>query len=406
MKQLIFIVAIFSLSSCFDTESLEKQVNKSTNEINDAITRISANGEDMTNVLNDLKTKLPKDVKEIISVDIDRMVKTTTATAGAEFRCEADFLQKRIVQGLRNLQIQLYNKVHKDKKSFEIFTPTICNPVPTVLDLNVENKFIQIYGYDYNSNIKLYAINQQGAKRDISSTINKPSDYLLTVTTNESLLKELENYKELQLEYKDKALNSMSIIPKRPKICEEIPDSDVPSKIDFYAQKCNNEDAEFAGHGPIINSHNRLFLSEDKRSVMCEINFTADEKDGGSCGSFRNTYKIYTAKTGYQIKEILSPTTNSVDNFEDTDHADDNDVGANGFIKEASYRGDHKGADIGSYTGATLYFSTLRVTLVECCNNCVDKSTIQKINLATKNEPELLKNISKETQKLIKQVKK
>ena len=377
-KPFIFITAfcLFTNISCNKLEQLQEQVDRSVTELTSATDRLNANGANIVNILNSIKTDFPQEIHDIITNDVQNLVTTSVAATGQEFRCNVDFLRDRVKRGLSNTIIKLKNLVLLRKKAslqpIPLIQPTFCSCTPNEIDLNNDKtKSVQVYGYDFDNadSLHVYASKLDGTRMDISSWVAKPSNYNITIGVNQGA--SLAGYNKVEIYMSHKGLYSFLIIPKTPKICQEKDwnASPVPQTIDFMARACGG-DPEFAG-AVFMHCDGQLYLTPTGDAIMCKIHFTADEKDGDTHACWDQVMPIYQAEVGQKIKKILTPTTfdyTYINNHEEPDFFD-----GNGFVQKATFRGDHQGADVGQWTGATLQLANLRMIEVEANSDCVEK---------------------------------
>ncbi|MGG9959984.1 hypothetical protein [Ferruginibacter sp. SUN106] len=374
-----FILCCIAALVCSCT-NLEQQVDRSVNDLTAAERRIDANVANSVEVLKGIKDDYPKEVKSIINNDIDRLLKTTIGTAGTEFRCEADFLRKRIKLGIQNTIIKLKNLLVKKGGTpapLLTFPPSFCNCNPEQIDLNEANtKPLIIFGYDFDNfkKIKVMATAMDGSKKDISQLLAKPSDYSLTLGTNDQ--SNFKDFNKVEFFFNDTSLYSLLIIPKAPQFCHEEDKviSPVPQSINFFAIGCGG-DPEYAGDVD-VNISARLELSTDQKSINCHISFRANESDGDTRGCYEGDQIVYTAPTGFKIKNILTP---KIFGLAYTQKGNDPlPVGGNGFVVNGTVRADHKGDDVPGYTGAQLNLANITVALIEDGTDCVEKAVYIK----------------------------
>jgi hypothetical protein len=226
---------------------------------------------------------------------------------------------------------------------------------------------------------------------------------MLTIRTDDTSY--YNGFNKVEFYYDKLSVYTMLIIPKSPKICEEedLVLSPTPQLLEVGSYNCGG-DNEFGGN-VYMDCVGTLKLSADQRTIICHISLHANEKDGDTRGCWERDYNLYTAKNGYKIKSILTPTTYHF-NYEDDDEEDDN-FGGDGFVKSATFRGDHQGSDVGAYTGATLQLSNITVTLIESGNSCVPKETYVATHAAeinSKNISNAIREISKSQADIIKSI--
>lgn len=363
-------------NSCNSIEEFQRQVDRSVTELTAATDRINANGANIVNVLNGIKTDFPKEIHTIITNDIQNLVTTTIAATGVEFRCNVDFLRNRVKQGLKNTIIKLKNLVAIKKKlpqqPVPAIEPTFCSCTPNVVDLNNEStKSVQIFGYDFNNidSLHVYASKLDGTRTEISKWIAKPNNYTLTLGVNQGI--SLSGFNKIEMYMNNKGLYSFLIIPKTPQICKEKEwtATPVPQILEILATACGGDD-EFAG-AVFMHCDGKLDITANGDAVICKIHFTADEKDGDTHACWDREFTIFQAEAGFRVKKILTPTT--FDYSYTNNHEQADPFGGSGFVEKAEFRGDHHGGDVGQWTGGTLKFVNIRMIESEIGNDCIEK---------------------------------
>jgi hypothetical protein len=379
LNMLVILGICLLITSCI--RDLEEQVDASVNDLKSSIKGIDANAANIVNILNGLKEKnYPEVIKDIINNDVDQLLKTTISTGGVEFRCNTDFLRNRIRAGLGNTVNRLRNLIRSKKNQkllpLSYIPPTFCNCVPVLVDLNApRSKSIKIFGYSFDNadSIHVFILKKDGQRREISDRLTKSSDYILVLGTD--TISKVANSDKVEVYFKNKNIYSFLVVSKSPKICSERDFSfpPTPNTYEITAQGCGGDD-EFAG-AVFIECSGTLTLSADQKSVICNLHFKADEKDGDTHACFDKSFNVFTAEEGFKIKNILTATSFEYKYINNREEADS--FNGSGFVDHASLRGDHHGGDVGTWTGASLWFNNIRVTLIED-GDCVPKETIIK----------------------------
>jgi len=369
-------VALFSCG----LEDLERQVNKSVDDLTDAERHISVDASNATDVLRGIKNDYPREIKDIINNDVDRLIKTSISTTSEEARCDLDFVSKRLKFGLENTIVKLKNLVRSRKNQEPLpllyFKPSFCTITPEQIDLNEDNKKpLKIYGYDFDdiSKISVTALTFDGKTKDITRYLTRPTDYMLTLKTDDPSI--FTNFNITKFSYRDSNLYSVLIVPKSPQICKEEDRAvtPIPDKINFFAHRVGDGDGDYAGDVRVGCSA-VLKISQDGRSIICTIGFYADEVNGDTHGRYDGDHTVYTAPAGEKIRSINTPTSYSVAYVQKGN--DPVEVAGNGCVVRAIVRADHKGDDVPGYTGAEIDLNTINVTLIEDDKDgaCVEKS--------------------------------
>lgn len=378
-KTVLFLITLFFLGCDGIFHRLDDDLNRAALDVDATTNKLTGTADQMREEVNKLSKEIPDDVKNLINNDLNDVIQTSIDATSNEFKCDVGFVQTRLTQNLKNLKNRILSnlKKNKDKKmNYIAITPMICNCTSLVIDQDKPpiNKVI-FSGYNFpRSGMKIYAKRDNGDSLDLSNHLAQPTEFNIAFAVDMDTLK---YYDRLSLQYPGLQGNrEVLILPKKPLLCVEGA-KDItanPAGYSFIAQNhpcCG--DYDFAGHGPVINFTGDLRISDDKKSILCKIHFSAAETQKDNSTVYHdNEFTIYKCDPLTQISEILTPKHFEY-NYTDDNHEVDQ-FGPNGFASMAVIKGDHSGDDIGTYTGATVNFSNMRVTLVDCCNGCVNKS--------------------------------
>src|SRR5262245_57806620 len=69
-------------------------------QLNNSIDALQSSSADWQKVLKDLESKLTDDLQKTVRNDVANLVSRTVAQSGVEFRCDLDFINRRIVEDL------------------------------------------------------------------------------------------------------------------------------------------------------------------------------------------------------------------------------------------------------------------------------------------------------------------
>ncbi|MCT7969985.1 hypothetical protein NG799_27095 [Laspinema sp. D1] len=180
MKKLFFLVPLLllTISSCGTIPEPGPPVDTIVNTINSAIRRLESNSESWQKVLEETRDKLIKEGQSTIATEVSNVLTRATSAIGIEAKCYTDFLRDRTKEDLIRLRAKL------TKENFEL-TPVFCNPTPSSIDMNLppeRRPIIEIAGYNLTKNsVRVFLVNEQGYKLDVSNTLDNPTHYLLTV---------------------------------------------------------------------------------------------------------------------------------------------------------------------------------------------------------------------------------
>jgi|GEM_PF-5485740 len=377
-RVLLLLLVISSFVGCHD---LDNDLKSAALDVDATTNKLTGTASQMQGEIDKLSKEIPDDVKKLIDNDLNDVIQTSIDATSNNFKCDVEFVRTRLTKSLGNLKVAILShlKKNKDKKMEAIaISPMICNCMPLVIDQDKPriNKII-FSGYDFpKSGMKIYAKRDNGDSVDLSRHLAQPTQFNITFAAD---MDTLQYYDRLSLQYPGLEGNrEILILPKQPIPCNQEARNitATPAGYSFVAQNhpcCS--DNEFKGHGPVINFTGDLRISDDKKSILCKIHFSAAETQKDNSTVYHDAeFSIYKSDPKTQIAEILTPTHFEY-NYTD-DNEEDDQFGANGFVSMAVIRGDHQGDDIGTYTGATINFSNMRVTLIDCCNGCVNKAEL------------------------------
>ena len=105
MKRWVWPLCIVLLaSSCIDLSGFTNQVKDTTTQTVDAldqgISTLANVSADWQATLQDVAAKLPKEAQEFVRTEISNTISRGIGAAGAEFRCNIDFLRTRAAYDL------------------------------------------------------------------------------------------------------------------------------------------------------------------------------------------------------------------------------------------------------------------------------------------------------------------
>src|SRR5262249_11886728 len=103
----VAISVFIFLNGCSLSKIINPAIDTRTetlNTLNDAITALQSQSADWQQVLKDTASKLTKDAQSTVRNEISNLISRTTAQAGVELRCDADFVRERIREELVRLK--------------------------------------------------------------------------------------------------------------------------------------------------------------------------------------------------------------------------------------------------------------------------------------------------------------
>jgi len=166
---LILILAI-SLSNCGISSSIRTAVETfdiraadAIHSLDNAIAALAEESADWRVVVTNLEEEISEDVQSTIRTEVQDLTRNAILLAGAEFRCNAEFMRIRLRRELTHLRNSITHRLNAllANTSFSIPLipeespePFICSVVPSAVDLSIDierRSKIDIYGFDLKS---------------------------------------------------------------------------------------------------------------------------------------------------------------------------------------------------------------------------------------------------------------
>ncbi len=148
----------------------------------DAVDRLSAllerNSDDWEAIADRVLDELPIEARSLIDHEVNNVIQRGIAASGVEFRCDVDFVRKRVRDDLYRLKAELLQRkgVHVQVPAR---TPAFCHTVPEVVEQ--DTSWLTFYGYDFDA-AGVQVLLQNGASyRDVTGHLDHPTHYNLTL---------------------------------------------------------------------------------------------------------------------------------------------------------------------------------------------------------------------------------
>ncbi|WP_310554842.1 hypothetical protein [Flavobacterium sp.] len=371
MKTIIYIILITLFSGCnlFKTiGEIPNTVNKTENLIDDAIAEISNQSSSWQTTLQDLEGKLVGDAQSTVRTEIQNLASRTIAAAGAEFRCNSDFLGARVIQGLQRIKARLLNQPIPELR------PVFCSVIPQEITMSLapdrRNK-INISGYDFDNqpNLKLF-LHSNGRKTDLSQFINRITHYEIVLNLGNNGLVLNNASDKITLEYNNQELSSIPIIQPQIPTCI-VEDYQIPTATYTLVPAHIQGDKDFFGHGPRVDCDVKATI--EGNMIKVRVFMKAQET------AFDNTkaegtevYTLYTAPSNRRILSIVSDDSSS-QSYTDGNLEDDYfQQGSGEFVKRFVFTGDTAwGGESGTKTKVVVELNRLSIRLQEV-GNCTN----------------------------------
>lgn len=331
--------------------------------INHAIDTLETQSDNWRNTLENLSTELQTQGIHNAVGDVDRLISRATVRTGVEFRCDLDFVIKRLIVGLKRIK----QSILKTSLDLPPEAPTICHVDPTEIDLAMplnQRHSLQFAGYDFdlsdNRGRPLRALiqNEDATMTDITSNLTLSTHYSATLDLSRANANLGPQSARIKLLWGDETLASVAVL-------NPLPTSQKRFRIEpkQFTPPHTRGDAEFKGNGPKVEI--RVALKNEGRKIKLTLDMKAQETGGDNTTAEGNTeWTVYEAPPGFTITRIISPVEDQ-HSYIDDDRANDffSFASADRMIGMLLYTGDTRGADAGTRTAVTIYFHLVTVEL-------------------------------------------
>jgi hypothetical protein len=222
-RQLGLLLVAVLTASCIKFPDLSPLVNQgkdtttlAVGALDDGIAALGNASADWQAVLQDVQRNLPKDAQEFVRNEISNTISRGVAAAGAEFRCNVDFLRTRAREVLLRLRAQLLGGAYPETE------PALCSVVPLGVDLSLDvsrRNLLEYYGYDLDSPaVQAQLVNSTGTL-DVTAKLDRPTPYHMTLNLGANGVQMNTSSQHLLLKWKDRALSSVAVIKSAPHAC-------------------------------------------------------------------------------------------------------------------------------------------------------------------------------------------
>ena len=335
--------------------------------IDQAIADLEADSSAWRSVLNRALDELPDEAQETIRRDLQNLLDRTIDAAGAQFRCNVDFLGDRALEGLYQIRADILGEDFQR-------TPAVCGFTPKEIDLDwpsEKRKSIHVSGYNFDTDppLSVTARTVGGKLVDLSDKLKRQTHYwqVLNLSAHEGF--ELDpDTTVIDFVWKDETW-SVPVLAATPRECAEdtvtIPTRDLYNLPPHTGQG----DKEFFGNVD-ITVRTRLLKEDTGSHIDVELYMYATQPADDHTtaeGTVRDRY--YTALPGQKILYIVGPVEDEIF-FHDGDWEEDVIERAGSFVNQYVIHGDSWRDDAGIMTDVTAYFNPVQVRVIET-GDCV-----------------------------------
>lgn len=341
--------------------NMGSSVNKITRAIDNAIDALNQNSSEWQDIMNRLLTQLQgidDELAELIEVDVQNLLDRGVAVIGTEFRCNVDFIGNRMRDALLRIKTEhLHQNVAVDP-----LKPYICEVVPSSVDrILIPDRLdmLEFYGYDFNlDDVKLYVEQRNGGRTNVSQYLVKPTHYHMTVSLGPDGVPLTSQSNKFVLTCGFEDLSYVKIIQGTTDI-----DTIVPGKRTFVPPHTRG-DRDFNGYGPEIICRVQLSILNFNTEVWAEIYMKAAQTTHDwTTAEGTDTFLLYTAPVGKEIKEILCPTNDQISYLDSNINQDVFERGVGGPVLRYKFTGDTDGDEAGTETKVIVEFNPIQVEL-------------------------------------------
>lgn len=358
------------MATCNLDEISERFKRETLDVLDDAINRLENQSADWRQVLKEARDKLPTEVRETISVELNNMIEGALASVGAELRCDGDFIRFR----LQDTLIRLRDGLLGGPAPVRVYDPVVCAVVPRAVDrvyVPRRIKRVDLYGYDLDipqrSGLRLLH-EDNGHTTEVTDAMDVPTNYNITINLGENGVQLTPTSKRFVLMQHDKILGTIGIIQSQLPPCRIFELQYIPTTVVFRPVR-DRGDRDFYGNGPAVQS----WVEVNSRVTRARVALFMDARETGGDHTHARKEEVrdlWLPPPGTRILSILGSPRSS-GRYTDEDHRSDPQMPRepDGPVRKFIFYGDTLGNDldddISGYTRANIFFNPIRFSLEE-----------------------------------------
>lgn len=365
------------LSACsLIPDRTNDSVAQAVAQIDRAIQDLNNSSEGWQQTLQDLSNNLVGDAQSTIRTEVQNLLNRALGAAGAEFRCNADFIAARVRQELINLKNSILGKGMGGAKP-DPLEPALCQVVPETVDMSVapdRRNHITFYGYDLDSHPlpKAFLVTSSGKSVDVTDKLDRQTHYQMTLNLGSNGVPVTASSSKIVLKWQDTELSSVPVVQHTPPPCDVRTVGYDPGQHDYTPPFLSGGDKDFDAHGPNIDVDITLIPKRTTVDAQIYMNARETDDDWTTADGTSKPFAIFTAPDGYRVKRVLN-AGGQLDypySFTDTDEHDNIvNTGGDGVVRRLTIVGDTSGDEAGTRTQVTVDFNVVRVE-VEQIDEC------------------------------------
>lgn len=358
---LLFLSIAFTQTGC---EWIDDPVDQIVGVLEEGINSINQNSSEWQQIMNQVLVDLEEiddELASIVRTEVNDVLQRGIAAAGAEVRCNIDFIGFRMSDGLERIRAEQL------KEEIPPIIPYFCQVVPTSVDRSLipdRLNTLNYYGFDFDAgyeegDLVLYLEDIYGIRTDVTDYIDIPTHYNMTINLGPNGVPLTGNHRRFILECSGSVESTVAIIQT-----SEV-ETFYPG-VKKYIPPHTNGNLDFASDGPEIWCNVTLEIINGGSAIQCKIYMKGKEtnKDWTTVEGTLS-YTMYQAPMNRRIGRIITPTF-------DTEHYIDGngnyyDIfphGTTTLVKQFEFVGNVDGNEAGTKTGVTVEFNNVQVQLV------------------------------------------
>lgn len=204
---------VFLLSGCGDPITTGVTSAFAADKLDEAIGKLQTESTNWRATLERLQSQLTDDSQSTLRNEVTNLTNEAIAAAGAEVRCNADFIGARVREKLIALRAALTGGTPPP------LTPVACSVSPVAIDTSLppeRRSLVKVAGWNFSRGPVRAALFDRGSSRDISSALGFPTTYLMTIDLSGSGAPISESSERIELTANGRPLSQISVLQPHP----------------------------------------------------------------------------------------------------------------------------------------------------------------------------------------------
>jgi hypothetical protein len=386
-----FMIASVMLQACIGKLGpiVDSATDKMVAVLDEAIVDLADESADWQTVVQDAINQLTDEAHTALRSDLNNMLLRAPAAIGTEFRCDVDFVRRRVRQDLISIKARLLGLEVPQKE------PVFCSVVPLAVDASLVPQnvsLMEFYGYDFDT-LPVQVLLRNGSQDiDVSSFLDRPTHYHMTLNMGANGVQLSPDSQRFILKWNGEEISTIAVIQQTTPVCETKHVDFKPESIGFVPPHTRG-DREFSGNGPDINASVKLSHTGDNVRVLVTMSAVETKSDYTTASGSKEFTFNYAPEAGYKISQILSETENQF-SYRDDNHEEDTFAGG-GPVANYRFVGDTGGDDVGQ-TAVQISFNQVELELTQN-TNCVPPIAVRVLDAMNLIAPSVLNRLELQT---------